>query len=173
MSKPEPTARPADISRRDALKTGAAVIASPALLKVHAASDPVKFGVIGVGSRGSYLVDHLAPLDTGRCVALCDVNQQALDNAAKKLTTNPKKYKDYRELLADKDVEAVVIAVPLYLHFDVTRDTLLAGKHVFLRKEPSVQSRRSAFAAHAGRRTPEAGFAGGLAAALQRLFPVL
>jgi len=138
MSKPEPTTRAADISRdisrRDALKTGAAAIASPALLRVHAASDPVKFGVIGVGSRGSYLVDHLAHLDTGRCVALCDVNQQALDDTAKKLATNPKKYKDYRELLADKDVEAVVIAVPLYLHFEVTRDTLQAGKHVFCEK---------------------------------------
>ena len=94
----------------------------------------MKFGVIGVGVRGSYLVDHLAKLDTGRCVALCDVNQQALDDTAKKVSTNPKKYKDYRELLADKEVEAVIIAVPLYLHFPVTRDTLEAGKHVFCEK---------------------------------------
>jgi len=135
MSKLETAAQPGDLSRRDALKVGAATLASgPVILKVHAASDPVKFGVIGVGSRGSYLVDHLARLDTGRCVALCDVNQKALDEPAARVTTNPKKYKDYRELLADKDVEAVVIAVPLYLHFGVTRDTLLAGKHVFCEK---------------------------------------
>jgi predicted dehydrogenase len=133
MANPESTP-PAAVSRRAALKTGTALIASPALLKVHAASDPVKFGVIGVGSRGSYLIDHFAHLDTGRCVALCDVNQQALDDTARKLTTNPRKYKDYRELLADKDVEAVVIALPLYLHFPVTRDTLLTGKHVFCEK---------------------------------------
>jgi len=122
-------------SRRDAIKVGAATIAvGPAILKVQAASDPVKFGVIGVGSRGSYLADHLAKLDTGRCVALCDVNQQALDETAKKVGANPKKYKDYRELLADKDVEAVVIAVPLYLHFGVTRDALQAGKHTLCEK---------------------------------------
>jgi len=108
--------------------------AGPEILKVHAAGDPVKFGAIGVGSRGSYLVDHLAKLDTGRCVTLCDVNQQALDETARKVSTNPKKYKDYRELLADKDVEAVVIAVPLYLHFGVTRDALQAGKHTLCEK---------------------------------------
>jgi predicted dehydrogenase len=67
-------------------------------------------------------------------VALCDVNQEALDGAANVVKTNPKKYKDYRELLADKDVEAVLIAVPLYLHFPVTRDSLLAGKHTFCEK---------------------------------------
>jgi predicted dehydrogenase len=123
-----------EFSRRAALKVGAALAGSPAMFKVQAATDPVKFGVVGVGARGSYLVSHLAKLDLGRCVALCDVNQQALDETAKTLSTNPKKYKDYRELLADKDVEAVVIAVPLYLHFDMTRDTLLAGKHVFCEK---------------------------------------
>jgi predicted dehydrogenase len=134
MSKPETIDRRTDFSRRDALKAGAAIASAPAVRKVYAAADAVKFGVIGVGSRGSNLVHHLAMLDTGRCVALCDVNQQALDETAKKVSTNPRKYKDYRELLADKDVEAVVIAVPLYLHFAITRDSLQAGKHVFCEK---------------------------------------
>jgi predicted dehydrogenase len=132
MSKPQNMV--SDLSRRDALKAGAAIASAPAILKVYAANDAVKFGVIGVGSRGSYLVDHLAKLDTGRCVALCDLNQTALDETARKLSTHPRKYKDYRELLADKDVEAVVIAVPLYLHFAMTRDSLQAGKHVFCEK---------------------------------------
>ncbi len=127
-------AKPDEFSRRDALKAGAAIASAPAILRAYAGSDAVKFGVIGVGGRGSYLVDRLAKLDTGRCVALCDVNQQALDESARKVSTNPRKYKDYRELLADKDVEAVIVAVPLYLHFAVTRDTLQAGKHVFCEK---------------------------------------
>jgi predicted dehydrogenase len=114
-----------DISRRDALKTSAA------LLTVRAASDPVKFGVIGIGARGSYLVNRLAQFDTGRCVELGDTNPQALETGARSLTTNPKKYKDYQDLLADKEVEAVIVAVPLYLHFPITRDALLAAKHVF------------------------------------------
>jgi predicted dehydrogenase len=131
MSTPEATVKPKDFSRRDALKAGAAIASAPAMLQASAAGDAVKFGVIGVGARGSYLVDRLARLDGGRCVALCDLNQQALDETARKVSGNPKKYKDYRELLADKNVEAVLIALPLYRHFAVTSDSLQAGKHVF------------------------------------------
>lgn len=127
--------RPETVSRRDVIKLGAvAASSSPAVRKVYAASDPVKFGVIGVGSRGAYLLDHLAKLDNGRCTAVCDVNAEALDSAANAIRTDPKKYKDYRELLADKDVEAVLVAVPLYRHFVVTRDSLMAGKHTFCEK---------------------------------------
>jgi predicted dehydrogenase len=120
-----------DLSRRDALKAGAALISAPALVAVHAASDPVKFGSIGLGVYGTYLLAHLAQFEAGRCVALCDVNQAAMDRAGQSLTTNPKKYKDYRDLLADTNVAAVVIATPLHLHFQMTRDALLAGKHVY------------------------------------------
>ena len=131
-------------SRRDVVKIGTAsgailsaaanTSAAPAFLRVRAASDQVKFGMIGTGSRGSYLLKHLAGIDEGHCVALCDVNQESLDSAAEVIKTNPKKYKDYRELLADKDVEAVFIAVPLYRHFPVSRDSLNAGKHTFCEK---------------------------------------
>src|SRR5579885_1602057 len=124
-----------EVSRRQLIKLGAAAAATgPAILKVRAATDQVKFGMVGTGSRGTYLLQHLARMDSGRCVALCDLDQDALDNAANIVKTNPKKYKDYRELLADKDVEAVLIAVPLYVHFPVTRDSLLAGKHTFCEK---------------------------------------
>ncbi len=134
-------------SRRDVVKLGAAAgvvgvavsaankaAAAPGILKVHAGSEQIKYGLIGTGSRGTYLLDHLAGIDEGHCVALCDVNQDALDHAATVIKTSPKKYKDYRELLSDKEVEAVLIAVPLYVHFPVTRDALLAGKHVFCEK---------------------------------------
>ena len=46
----------------------------------------------------------------------------------------PRAYTDYRELLADRSIDAVIIATPLYTHFPITRDALLAGKHVFCEK---------------------------------------
>ncbi|HMJ61545.1 MAG TPA: Gfo/Idh/MocA family oxidoreductase, partial [Bryobacteraceae bacterium] len=139
MPPPIPPDSSETVSRRDVIKLGAvaggaAIASGPAIRKVQAASDQVKFGFIGTGSRGTYLLSHLAKLDNGHCTAVCDVNQEALDEAANVVKTNPKKYKDYRELLADKDVEAVLIAVPLYRHFVVTRDSLLAGKHIFCEK---------------------------------------
>jgi predicted dehydrogenase len=131
MANPETGVRRWDVSRRDAIKAGVALTAAPGLLTLHAASDPVQFGMVGVGIYGTYLLAHLAQFDTGRCVALCDANQAAIDRAAQQVTTNPKKYKDYRDLLADPNVAAVVIAAPLHLHFQMTRDALLAGKHVY------------------------------------------
>lgn len=133
-----------DMTRRDAVKTAGAVtlatVASgalqgaPAIIKARAASDSVKFGMVGTGSRGTYLLKHLKPIDSGNCVAICDVTDDALNKAQQTIGGNPKRYKDYRELLADKNVEAVFVTTPLFMHFPVTKDALEAGKHVFCEK---------------------------------------
>lgn len=128
-----------DVSRRDFVKTAgavtAAVTAAPAIQKVRAANNQVQYGFIGTGSRGQYLLNHLKNThDVGRCVAVCDIYEPNLNKAAQIVGTNPDKYKDYRELLGRKDIDGVLIATPLYLHFPITRDILLAGKHVFCEK---------------------------------------
>jgi predicted dehydrogenase len=128
------------VSRRDVLKTAgavtaaAAVVSGPAIRTGKAAGDQVKFGMVGTGSRGQYLLRHLKDVDNGRCVALCDINDEALKAAVGYTTTGPKTYKDYRELLADRNVEAVFVTTPLFVHYPVTRDALQAGKHVFCEK---------------------------------------
>ena len=120
-----------NMTRRDAVKTavGAAALVSaaasivdgaPAILKARAATNAVQFGMVGTGSRGSYLLKHLKGIDSGRCAAICDISDAALDKAQQTYGGNPKRYKDYRELLADKNVEAVFVTVPLFLHFPVT-----------------------------------------------------
>src|SRR5260370_39728181 len=89
---------------------------------------------MGRGGGGGYLLKHLTKIDNGHCAAICDLDDSRLDKAAATIGTNPTKYKDYRELLADKNVEAVLIAVPLFEHYAVTKDTLQAGKHTFCEK---------------------------------------
>jgi len=134
-----------DMTRRDAVKTavGAAALVTaaaslvdgaPAIIKARAVTNAVQFGMVGTGSRGSYLLKHLKGIDTGRLVAICDINDAAMDKAQTTYGGNPKRYKDYRELLTDKNVEAVFVTVPLFLHFPVTKDALDAGKHVFCEK---------------------------------------
>jgi len=131
-----------DPTRRDVVKTaavaGAAVLAAsckaPAIQSARAANDQVSYGIIGAGGRGSYLLKHLLNVSNGRCVAVCDIQQEKLDRAADIIGTSPAKYKDYRELLGDKNVEAVIIAVPLFAHYPVTRDALDSGKHTFCEK---------------------------------------
>ncbi|MGO9255613.1 MAG: Gfo/Idh/MocA family protein [Bryobacteraceae bacterium] len=133
-----------DLSRRDLLKAAGAVTAAatalpviqgaPAIQKVRAANDQVQFGMIGTGSRGSYLLKHLKTIDNGHCVALCDINEENLGHGVQTIGNSPKTFKDYRELLAQKDVDAVFVTVPLFVHFPLTRDALMAGKNVFCEK---------------------------------------
>ena len=128
-----------DLSRRDASKLAAAaatlsITGAPFIQKVKAANNQVQFGFIGTGSRGQYLLQHLKGIDNGTCVAVCDIYQPNMAKGADIIGTKPKQYKDYRELLSDKAVDAVLIATPLYMHFPVTKDALDAGKHVFCEK---------------------------------------
>jgi predicted dehydrogenase len=129
-----------DVSRRDVIRAAAAagtaalLMEAPGIQTVKAANDTVAYGIIGVGGRGSYLLKHLLRVDTGRCVAICDLDSDKVNRAAQLIGTNPAKYHDYSALLADKNVDAVIIAVPLFEHYMVTRDSLLAGRHTFCEK---------------------------------------
>ena len=128
-----------DLTRRDAVKaTGAAAFAAaasgPWIQKVKAAGNQVNFAVIGTGGRGYYHIGHLNGIDSGRCVAVCDIDDKALAKAKEHSKDKPQGYKDYKEVLSRQDIDAVIISTPLYVHYPVTRDALLAGKHVFCEK---------------------------------------
>ncbi|HUQ95443.1 MAG TPA: Gfo/Idh/MocA family oxidoreductase [Bryobacteraceae bacterium] len=135
---------PKDLTRREAVKAAGAATAAvalarkvegfPGIQKVKAANNTVQYAVIGTGSRGQYHLQHWKNVDGGRCVAICDINDAALQKGLAEAPDKPQPYKDYRELLARKDVDAVQIATPLYTHFPITKDSLLAGKHVFCEK---------------------------------------
>lgn len=132
-----------DVTRREAIKAASAVTAvaaasklqgAPAIQKVKAANNQIQYGMIGTGSRGSYLLQHLTGVDNGKCVALCDIDDENLAKGLKTIGGSPKTYKDYRELLADSNVEAVLVVTPLFMHFPITKDVLMSGKHVFCEK---------------------------------------
>lgn len=131
---------PKELTRRDAAKvvTGAAAAAAiggaPWIQKVKAANSQVQLGIIGTGGRGYYHITHLNGLDGARLVAACDIFDPNLTKATNGSKDKPKGYKDYREVLNRNDIDAVMIATPLYTHFPITRDALLAGKHVFCEK---------------------------------------
>jgi hypothetical protein len=138
--------------------------------KVKAANDQIQLGIIGTWRPGYYHVTHLNKLDGARLVAACHIYQPNLDKAVNGSKDKPKGYKDYREVLSNKNVDAVIVATPLYMHFPVTRDALLAAS-TSLRKVAGAYPGRGARAAEDGQRTAEAGIAGGPAAPLQPLLP--
>ena len=103
---------------------------------------PVKYGVIGCGAIGQrrHIPECCANPDS-KLVALADPVAERVAELGKKY--GAKHYTDYKEMLKDKDVEAVVIAGPNSLHAQQSMDALNAGKHVLCEK-PMATSREDA-----------------------------
>lgn len=99
----------------------------------HTKGEKARIGIIGPGSRGQHLMGFLAANPKVEIVAVCDVFQPSID-AALAIAPGAKAYTDYRKLLDDKNVDAVVIATPLNLHHRMAMDAFDAGKHVFCEK---------------------------------------
>jgi predicted dehydrogenase len=119
-----------------ALGALAALHASP--LSVLGANDRVRLGFIGVGNRGDQLLDAFLVHKDAEIVALCDVYQPYLDAARKKVGGEPKCYHDYRQLLDQKDIDAVVIATPDHWHALQFVAACRAGKDVYVEKPLSL-----------------------------------
>jgi predicted dehydrogenase len=97
-------------------------------------SDSVNIGVIGTGQRGTGLTSIINKIDGLRVVATADVIPFRLQNGLKKANSNPKGYGNYKALLENKDVDAVIIATPFNTHSKIAIDAIDAGKHIFCEK---------------------------------------
>ncbi|MBI3852006.1 MAG: Gfo/Idh/MocA family oxidoreductase [Verrucomicrobia bacterium] len=128
------------LTRRQFTKTLAAAGTAAAFsqLRVSGANDRVRLGFIGVGNRGDQVLDAFLKQPDAEVVAVCDIYQPYVDFSAKKIGTNPKKFKDYRRLLALKEVDAVVIATPDHWHALQTIHACEAGKDVYVEKPLSL-----------------------------------
>jgi predicted dehydrogenase len=97
------------------------------------ANDRIRLGVIGVGDRGTQLAREAAACPNTELVGFGDVYTRRLEDA-KKLAPEAKTYLDYRHLLEDKSIDAVLIATPQHLHAECFIAALEAGKHVYQEK---------------------------------------
>lgn len=98
--------------------------------RVSGALEKLNIGAIGVGGRGAGDLDGVS---SENIVALCDVDSGAL-GAAGARHPGAKKYKDYRQLLEQKDLEAVIIGTPDHHHAPATVRALRRGLHVYCEK---------------------------------------
>lgn len=96
-------------------------------------SEILRVGIIGPGSRGRFLMNFLLKNPDARIEAIADVYQPSVD-AALKAVPDAKVYTDYRKLLDDKDIDAVIVATPLNTHCRIVLDSFGAGKHVYCEK---------------------------------------
>jgi len=115
------------------------LLAGSAALAAHAAppSDQVVLGLIGAGGRGTFVMTTFQKDPALRVGAICDVYEPNLErgiSTAKKGGSTPKAYRNYKQLLADKDIQAVLIATPEHWHAQMVLDAIAAGKDVYVEK---------------------------------------
>jgi predicted dehydrogenase len=131
-----------DEGRRNFLKVLAGTPALAALgvttaLRGPVPGGPVRLGFIGVGGQGRSLLGNVDPA-YGEVRALCDINPNSLTAADAVLKRNSmpdaRHYTDWQEMLQKEDIEAVVMAPPLWAHADLAVGCLDAGKHVLCEK---------------------------------------
>lgn len=133
----------ASLNRRQFLRTtgqaattlAATSALAPAILGATGPQQTIGVGCIGLGTRGGDLLDAVAHAPGVKVVAVCDVyGPHRQKGIQRSLNPEVKAYVDYRELLADPRVDAVVIATPDHWHCQMVLDAVSAGKDIYCEK---------------------------------------
>jgi len=125
-----------------------------AMPQAVAPSDRVRFGIIGIGMQGSGLLTNSIELPGVECVAACDLydGRHAL---SKEIVNNPSlpTTRRYQELLANKDIDCLIAAVPDHWHKQIVVDAVSAGKDIYCEKPMSHTAAEGVEMADAAKKT--------------------
>jgi predicted dehydrogenase len=132
-----PLTRRAFVARSAGVAAVAALSATPlsaaSWRRVRGANARLRLGVIGTGGRGRYVMTLFQKQPELDVVALCDVYDAYLQQAAAR-APGARTYGDYRRLLDARDVDAVLIATPDHWHAPMAVDAARAGKDIYVEK---------------------------------------
>lgn len=109
-------------------------------LSMAAPNDRVQVGVIGCGARSHELMRHLMTAGGAEIVAVCDAYQGRMERAADRVGGRVRKVADYRNVLNDKSIDAVMIVTPDHWHKTMVLETIAAGKDVYCEKPLTFRS---------------------------------
>lgn len=124
------------MNRRDFLGKSAVYTLAGMALPINSFSSetPVRVAVIGTGGRGTDLVRKLSTIERAEIVAVCDDYAPHLERGGEAAGAQAIRYQSYQALLKKESPDAVVVAVPLHLHYEVCNDAIEAGSAVFCEK---------------------------------------
>ncbi|MCS7271691.1 MAG: Gfo/Idh/MocA family oxidoreductase [Gemmataceae bacterium] len=128
--------------------------------QVYGANERVRLGFIGVGNRGDQVLAAFLSQKDSEVVGICDIYAPYRELAARKVGGSPALYHDYRKMLEDKSIDAVVICTPDHWHALQTIHACQAGKDVYVEKPLSltvVEGRKMVQAARQHRRVVQVG----------------
>jgi predicted dehydrogenase len=117
-------------------------------------AEEIRTAFIGVGVRGRGLLKQVLAVPNVRITAICDINPQTRDEA---ITTtkrdNPRSISEWKAVLDLKEVDAVFVATPCYLHAEMAAAVLEAGKHIYVEKPLAITAEGGGRVVKAARRS--------------------
>ncbi len=137
-----------EISRRGFLHAGAVAGVAPG---AAAANDRIQVGIIGAGARSHELMAALMALPQAEIVAVVDAYKGRVERAIERVGGRIKAYRDYREVLARKEIDAVVVATPDHWHRAMVLEAIAQGKDVYCEKPLTFRSSEGVEIARAAR----------------------
>lgn len=102
----------------------------------------IRFGVIGYGYWGPNVVRNLQNLDAARVLAICDKNENCL-RKAQRLYPDVQVSTHCADMLSSSEIDAVAVVTPVWTHFDLAKQALTNGKHLFIEKPFTATSRQA------------------------------
>ncbi|MBN2290012.1 MAG: Gfo/Idh/MocA family oxidoreductase [Candidatus Glassbacteria bacterium] len=141
------------LNRRDFFRQGSSVavgaaslaaLGAPAILSGQNLNSRITLGMIGTGSRGGSILRSIDKHERSIVTDLCDIYQPNLQESAGYVTRNPKvrTTEIWEELVERKDLDAVIVSTPLYLHVPMCIAALETGKHVFSEKSMGLNMKQ-------------------------------
>ena len=112
------------MDRRDFVSMTAASAAA-----VYGANERIRVGLIGCGGRGQYVGNFMRQATNVEFIAFCDVYGTNANRAKASMGPNGAVYSDFRKLLENKDIDAVLVGTPDHWHSIPSIEALRAGKH--------------------------------------------
>ncbi len=123
------------MDRRDFLKSAAALAAAPAVLAQKGPNDTIGVAVIGVGTRGYYLFQEFQKIQGVEIRSICDLYDGNLKRAREAAKNDRVKTgKEWEKVMADPDIDVVVIATPDFWHAPMTIRAAESKKDVYVEK---------------------------------------
>jgi predicted dehydrogenase len=115
---------------------GGLLITSPQTAFGSQANSAVSFGIVGTGGRGQYVGTIFVKDPRARLTAICDVFPDRIDQAKTSIpgAAQARVYKDHKELIAQADIDAVLISSPVFLHPEHFEAAVNARKHIYCEK---------------------------------------
>jgi predicted dehydrogenase len=105
-------------------------------------SKPITVAVVGCGYWGPNLIRNFNALPECKVRYVCDKDEKRLAHM-KQLYPSVEPTKDFEKIVGDKEVDAVVVATPVHLHYELAKKALEAGKHTFVEKPMTQTSEQS------------------------------